>query len=137
VVREADGVSIRLDPALYAAAEEQQQLRLVEDPFVGTISRVLGDMNGKIMGADVLRALNIPTGQQSQDHNARMGDAMRLLGWKRKQRRFGNGNPDWCYVRGDDERQIIVHNMEGDIYASYDKAAEANQSQPPKGARFV
>jgi hypothetical protein len=34
--------------------------RLVEDPFVATIRRVLDDMTGKIKGADVLRALNIP-----------------------------------------------------------------------------
>jgi predicted P-loop ATPase len=108
--REAAGDSIRLDPSLYAAAGAEQEARRVDDPFVETLSAVLGDSAGKLRAADVWKLLGIPAGQQTQDQNARVGDAMRELGWERTKRRFG-GTPEHAYVRGSPaarERSIEV-----------------------------
>lgn len=108
--REAEGASIRLDPSLYAAAGVEQEARRIEDPFVETLSAVLGDRTGKLRAADAWRLLGIPAGQQTQDQNARLGDAMRELGWMRTKRRFG-GTPEHAYVRGSPvarERPIAV-----------------------------
>jgi len=108
--REAEGASIRLDPSLYAAAGAEQEARRVDDPFVESLSALLGDRAGKLRAADVWKLLGIPAGQQTQDQNARVGDAMRELGWNRTKRRFG-GSPEHAYVRGNRvemERSIAV-----------------------------
>lgn len=102
--REAAGESIRLDPALWAAAGEEQDARRVEDPFALALSLALGDQTGKISSAAVWEVLRIPIGQRTQDHNARVGDAMRELGFERKKLRFG-GAPEWGYARGAPEEQ--------------------------------
>jgi len=47
-LREAAGASIRLDPALWAAAAAAQEDRLIDDPYVDAIEAALGDMEGKI-----------------------------------------------------------------------------------------
>jgi hypothetical protein len=66
-----------------------------------------------------------------------MGDAMRVLVWERKQLRFSAANPEWCYVRGDGERQIFVHDLEGDIFASYAKRPDEGDQSQPGGHPFV
>lgn len=108
--REAAGESIRLDPTLWAAAGEEQDARRVEDPFVITLAAALGEQTGKISSAAVWSLLRIPTGQQTQEHNARVGDAMRELGFQRKKLRFGNPTTEWGYARGTPEEwsQFII-----------------------------
>ncbi len=107
--REAAGESNRLDPALWCEAELEQDARRLEDPFTGALAAVLGDRTGKISAAAVWNVLRIPAGQRTQDHNARVGDAMRELGFDRKKLRFG-GPSEWGYARGSEEeqRQLIV-----------------------------
>ena len=52
----------------------------------------------------------MPSGQRTQDHNERLGEAMRELGWVRRLLRFGRPNPEWCYVKGEGEgRKVRVH----------------------------
>lgn len=98
--REAEGASIRLDPSLYAAAGLEQDARRVEDPFVAALAAALGDRNGKVRAEDVWRLLGVPMGQRTQDLNARVGDAMRELGWNRTRRRFGGSGREYAYARG-------------------------------------
>lgn len=107
--REAAGESIRLDPALWAAAGEEQDARRVEDPFALALASAIGDQMGKISTAAVWGVLRIPLGQQTQEHNARVGEAMRELNFERKKMRFG-GPAEWAYVRGTPEEraQFIV-----------------------------
>ena len=105
--REAAGESIRLDPALYAAAAEEQEARRVEDPFVQRLADALADREGKLLAEDAWTIVGVLPGQRTSDHNARLGDAMRELGWTRTKLRFG-GAPDWCYVKGDGRRRILV-----------------------------
>ena len=107
--REAAGEAIRLEPSLWAAAEEEQDERRVEDPFTSALASAIGEQNGKISGAAVWDLLRIPVGQRTQDHNMRLGDAMRELHFERKKLRFG-GPAEWGYARGteDERRQLMV-----------------------------
>ena len=99
--REAAGASIRLDKDLWAAAEAEQDARRVEDPYFETLHSALGEeLEGKLRGEDAWRIVGKPRGMRTQDDNDRLGDAMRRLGFERKQRRFGGPSPEWCYVRG-------------------------------------
>ena len=108
--RETSGASIRLDRSLWSVAAEQQEARHVDDPFVVTLSAILGDVTGKLHAADAWELLGIPAGQRTQDHNARLGEAMRVLGWERTKLRFGGPRPEWCYAKGDaSERQHRVN----------------------------
>jgi hypothetical protein len=105
--REAEGVPIRLDPKLWADAAEEQEARRVEDPYFETLHAALGeDGDGKLRAEDAWRIVGRPSGMRTQDDNERLGDALRRLGFERKQRRFG-GNPEWCYVRGDGEVRLV------------------------------
>ena len=109
VAREARGESIRLDPALWAAAEEQQDARRIEDPFATAVAAALGEQNGKISTTAVFALLRIPVQHRTQEHNLRVGEAMRELGFERKRMRF-EGTLEYGYVRGTEEeqRQAII-----------------------------
>ncbi|HKX80110.1 MAG TPA: VapE domain-containing protein [Novosphingobium sp.] len=116
-VREATGASIRLDEGLWGAAESEQDARRIEDPFVVSIAEAIGEQNGKISSTAVWRILRIPKGMQTQDQNARLGDAMRELGFERKKLRFDGGPQEWAYVRGTGEERlhmIVVDDGRGD-----------------------
>ncbi len=103
--REAAGESIRLDPALYVAAGEAQEERRVEDPFVGRLAATLGDLHGKLRSEDAWKIVDVPSGQRTQEHNRRLGDAMRELGWERAKLRFG-GQSVRAYARGSDQERM-------------------------------
>jgi hypothetical protein len=65
-----------------------------------------------------------------------MGAAMRELGWERKQRRYGHG-PEWGYVKGRSEREIIaVREEDGGLFVDYvDKTRpEAGPERTPDAA---
>jgi len=104
--------SIRLNPNLYVEAAEVQAERRVEDPFLVRLREVLGDRTGKMRTSVVWKYLDIPSGQQTQNHSCRIGEAMRELGWERIKLRFGAGRdvpPSWCYAKGTtEERSRII-----------------------------
>ncbi len=114
--REAAGVPIRLDPALYAAAADAQEDRLVGDPFMEDLQPLLGDVVGKIRTADVWKLVGkADSGHRTQDDANRLGEVMRRLGWERKWRRFG-GSPQYVYLRGtaaEREKALAVEGQEG------------------------
>lgn len=126
--REALGESIRLDKALWDAAAAEQEERRVEDPFVDQLRETFDGMTGKIKAVDVWVALALQPGQRSQEHNARLGSAMKQLGWNRKQLRFG-GNPEWAYVSGDGDRRIVLHRTDGRERAYYEDDLPGNALQ--------
>jgi predicted P-loop ATPase len=105
--RESQGESTRLNSSLWDEAEFHQGKRLVDEPFVDTLREHLGDYEGKIRAVSAWKILGIEAGRRSQYDNERLSDAMRQLGWKRRQLRFG-GNPEGAYVRGKDQRIEIV-----------------------------
>jgi predicted P-loop ATPase len=98
--REAAGVSIRLDPQLWASAAEQQEERRIDDPWVSIFAEKLGDFQGRLKPSDAWAVINIPEGQRTQEHNQRLGEVLRAIGFNRKKIRFG-GDPEWGYYRGD------------------------------------
>lgn len=109
--RELSGASIRLDPSLYAAAGSEQDARRVEDPFVETLGEALEGLEGKLRAEDAWTLLGLEPGRRVQEHNARLGDAMRELGWERTKLRFG-GASVWCYAKGGPQarrRRLSVH----------------------------
>ena len=81
--REATGASIRLDPKLWPAAAEAQARRMVEDPYIEALRDALGDKEGKISSTAIWTILDMKPGHCAQDHNRRVGAAMRKLGWDR------------------------------------------------------
>jgi hypothetical protein len=99
-MREANGASIRLPEQLWPEAAEQQQERMVDNPFVMLLDQTLREpdgskqgkpMQGKITLEDVWTILDIRPGQRTQKHNNDLGAAMKELGWEKKKLRIGAG----------------------------------------------
>ena len=116
--REASGVSIRLDPALYPDAAAAQQGRSVEDPIYEHLENALGTaddegcLKGKLLAEDVWTTiLGVPVEKRAALSNS-MGEAMARLGFKRDRLRFGGSGPQYCYLRGTKEEQ--AHRIEPD-----------------------
>lgn len=100
---EASEESIRLDPRLWADAGAEQAARRTDDPYRVLLEQVLGAAVGKLRIQDAWRICGfrgdlVP----SQDQMARIGEAMRELGWERPEnvRRFGKGERKYAYERG-------------------------------------
>ena len=107
--REAAGESIRLDPALYAAAAVEQAERSVEDPFFEQIAHVLSGLTGKILNLDAWEIIGVPINMRTQDINGRFGEAMKALGWERTEGRI-EGKKRNVYARGDkQQREVRIH----------------------------
>jgi hypothetical protein len=96
--REAEGESIRLPRELWPTAAREQKARTINDPFDEVLTKYLSDKYGKIRSVDVWEIIGMPPGHRRQGDNERLGNAMRGLGWARRQQRFGHG-PEWAYVR--------------------------------------
>lgn len=130
---EYNGVSIRLDPTLYAAADAVQTERLIHDPFTDAIAERLGEMNGKILNRDVWELLEKRTGQRTQEDNNRLGEAMRANGWHRTHRRI-DGVTSIVYVRGTTEEQerriFVLLDLNGRPYVSLDNSAAIAPGHP-------
>lgn len=131
-VLEAQGMSIRLDRKLWADAEKAQERRMIEDPWVGVIEKALGVFKaGKILVADMWEIVNVPIGMRSQEHNARLGESMRSLGWERGKARI-EGRVAWCYLKGTpEERQtriICVRATDGYLNVRIEKDGSPNEA---------
>jgi hypothetical protein len=98
--REASGESIRLKQELWEKAAIEQQEREVIEPWEELIGGVIGDLNGKILSADIWKIVGIDPAHRTQEHNTRIGNTMKALGFKRDKLRFGGDHPERCYVRG-------------------------------------
>jgi hypothetical protein len=121
--READGASIRLDPALYHEACSAQEARRVADPFTETLGAVLDGAVGKIRSRDAWSIIGMPPDRRTQHDTERFGEALRELGWKRKELRFG-GNPEGAYVMRDKLAQRMV------LEVVFDERGEAIRVKP-------
>jgi hypothetical protein len=87
--RESEGASIRLPRRLWPVAAKEQAKRLTADPYVATLDHHLGEFEtGKITAETVWKLLEVKGGQRHQDISRRIGDAMRVLGWKRSKSRM-------------------------------------------------
>ncbi len=114
-LREAAGAKIRLDESLWRAAEEAQTDRMVEDPIFDRLSDLIGgDAPARIAGSTVWDLLGKVQGHGHQEDNARVGDAMRRLGFVRTKVRTGLPNPVNGYERGKGGVLLVVR-REGDF----------------------
>ena len=97
--REAEGASIRLDPELWKDAAGEQAEHTVEEPWVEMISKSLSGIVGKLLSIDVWLLVGMADAQRNQNHNERLGAAMRSCGWERKKLRFSDPKGvHWGYV---------------------------------------
>jgi predicted P-loop ATPase len=120
---EAAGESIRLAPELWDDAAKAQKARHIEDPWVNVIDQYLGEFKGKIRANQTWDIVGVPTDRRTQEHNVRLGNAMRANGWYRAQRRF-EGKRETAYVRGTElqqEKKTIVayRSTQGDLMVRY------------------
>jgi predicted P-loop ATPase len=103
--RERESTSIRLDQSLWNEAAQEQLERTVTDPYVETLATHLSQFpKGKISSEDVWTILDLRGGQRTQEHNFRLGAAMRELGWRRPNKSSVvrvNGELVVGYVKGD------------------------------------
>jgi hypothetical protein len=126
--QEASGASIRLPQELWPVAAEQQQLRLIDNPFISTLDEALREksvavedevtgllkfepgktMTGIITMDGLWTILDIRPGQRGQHHNENLHAAMKELGWVKTRRRIGGGRA-YAYKRGEDDRLITVY----------------------------
>ena len=104
--REAEGASIRLSQKLWNDAAAEQQQRTVNDPWQEDLESLIGDQQGKVRSTDLWNALGVEIEKRTQEQNARLGAAMKALGFERKILKF-NGKNERCYVRGTLMEQII------------------------------
>jgi predicted P-loop ATPase len=110
---EAQGQSIRLPQELWGDASAEQKKRAVEDPWLHTLEAHLDGLEGKIRAEDIWRLLGMADPKtRSQHHNSRLGEAMRSLGWQRKQFRFG-GRKVWAYWKGPDPLPGLYVHQDG------------------------
>jgi predicted P-loop ATPase len=82
---ESEGLSIRLAPALYAAAavEQDKRLEVRADPFMSAIGNYLAAFTGKITSEDAWEILSLPdAGRRTPELQRRMGAALRANGWQ-------------------------------------------------------
>ena len=104
--REETGESIRLEPELWAYAQIEQQQRETTDPYYDELERQLGGKVGKIAASEIWDMLGLQIDRRTQPHAARLGEAMKRLGFERVKLRFRRGQqPEWGYVRGSPEER--------------------------------
>jgi predicted P-loop ATPase len=123
-MREANGESIRLAPELWDEAALEQQERTVHEPWIDQIASVIGQREGKILNVDAWNIVGLEPGRQTQDHNVRLGVAMKALGFQRTLLRF-DGQVSRCYVRGDGDaislkRICVVRYSQREVYAYFE-----------------
>lgn len=112
--REAEGASIRLDRELWKSAATEQGKRRLLDPYFVALDEALGDQTGKIRTRDVWLLVGVPIDRRTPQHEQRVGEAMRELGFERKQGRFGGGGPEYAYVRGTKAERLRQIEVVGD-----------------------
>jgi len=131
--REAEGASIRLDPALWPAAAAEQDARRDEDPFVDTFRQAFGDLEGKVKQEDVWIVLGMPAERRTEVAGSRLTAAMSELGWKKTKLRFGEKGPNVCFVKGDQraaKRIVVVRNWERETVEAYHEGERQIEMSP-------
>ena len=103
-----------------AAAEQEE--RTAADPIFEDLEKHLGGLAGKILCADVRVILDVRNA--TQDHNVRIGSAMRALGWKRTIASF-DGTKKSAYIKKEGKAQMetitVVRDKEGLFISSGDE----------------
>lgn len=101
--REAKGVSIRLDPALWPAAVEEQEQRRAADPWEALLEPILeGDgiaVVDRVSVSAIWDTLKLEANALDNRHADRVAAIVQRHGFTRKQKIRVDGKPAWCWVR--------------------------------------
>jgi Virulence-associated protein E len=118
--REAQGASIRLDRSLWAAAGGEQALRRIADPWEEIVAENLDDKEGKLSVEDAWKIVGVGEAHRTQEHNRRLGDAMKKAGWSHGRRRR-DGRLCYAYVKGESDRWLRATRIQPDhLYVRYE-----------------
>ncbi len=118
--REAQGASIRLDRSLWAAAGGEQALRRIADPWEEIVAEHLDGKEGKLTVEDAWTIVGVGEAHRTQEHNRRLGDAMKKAGWSHGRRRR-DGRLRYAYVKGECDRWLrVTRPQQGDLYVRYE-----------------
>jgi hypothetical protein len=118
--REAQGASIRLDRALWAAAGGEQALRRIADPWEEIVAEHLDGKEGKLTVEDAWKIVGVDEAHRTQEHNRRLGEAMKKAGWSHGRRRR-HGPLRYAYVKGESDRWLRVTRVpQGDLQVRYE-----------------
>ena len=106
-----------MDISLYKEAAAQQERRRIEDPWLNVLGEALSDKKGKLRSEDAWIIVDMPERSRTQEHNARLGEAMRELGSGEHRLRF-DGLLKYCYARGNsgERRHRILVERDGDSH---------------------
>ncbi len=105
------GEKIRMDPAVYDAAHNQQIERVQEDPWSVTIERLFhGIIDAHITYEDVWTLLGVEIGMRKGTEGARIRLEMTKLGWKKVKIRL-DSVPIWCWQIGEGARLLKASEM--------------------------
>jgi len=107
--REAKGESIRLPEHLWEEAAVEQEARRIHDPLYDALHDAIGEFDkGKIAANAIWVILDVRVGTQTQEHNNRVNQAMKDLGWERAKstiridgkavKGYTKGEPPWPQV---------------------------------------
>jgi len=99
---EAQGEAIRLDPALYQAAAEEQKARVEDDPWWDSVASLVGDDSSpcKVASETVWKVVGLTeVKDRTQKHNVRLGALMRQLGFETARFKI-SGSKKSGYARG-------------------------------------
>jgi hypothetical protein len=123
---------VRLPRHLWDMAGDAQEEVRLDDPYVDILREHIGEVSGRIKSNDVWTILGIPPAQRSTQ-SQQMGEAMRIIGWERKNVRFGGKEKEAGYVRGDSDQQLeVFRDVAGRVTVSvkgenqYDEPAARN-----------
>jgi predicted P-loop ATPase len=97
---EARGQVVRLDPRLWQRAVAAQEERRLEDPWEQELGALLGARVGWLQSQDAWALVGLhDVGRRAQAEGARLGKALRKLGFERVKRKRA-GSLSWWYYRG-------------------------------------
>ena len=118
--REAQEASIRLDRSLWAAAGGEQALRRIADPWEEIVAEHLDSREGKLTVDEAWKIVGLGEAYKTQEHNRRLGDAMKKAGWSHGRRRR-DGNLRYAYVKGESDRWLrVTRSQQGELAVRYE-----------------
>ena len=98
--REQSGQAIELPKHLWAVAAEQQNQRVVIDPFEQIIFGPLLELDGFVQSENVWKMLGLADqAKRTQLNNKRLNEVMTRHGWSHTQKRIGGQRP-YGYMKG-------------------------------------
>src|SRR5262249_7574383 len=133
------GESIRLQEQLWEEAAVEQEARRIHDPLYDALHDAIGEFDkGKIAANAIWVILDVRVGTQTQEHNNRVNQAMKDLGWERAKSTIRiNGKSVKGYTKGEQpwpqvnaERQAPEYRL--NVWAGTDTGVTSEADPDPR-----